>query len=114
MFDKWQIVVYNSNVKELINMYKLMTVLATSMLLFGCQAERTSETDDSKWFVKNKFEITNKWGNVQDWRPDFSVQEIRDVDTGVHYYYFKKYGGYTGVVPVYINETEVKVTRGDE
>ena len=96
-------------------MRKFLAILSLSVLLCACskvvyldqdgnKIEPPKEEERVEYLSRSdeRFEIIERIG--------YSIDEIRDVKTGVHYYCFNysKYGN--GITPVYLSDGSIKVT----
>lgn len=89
---------------------KKLLVALTLIMLCGCtktvyldqDGNEIKQVEDSiNWWVEDKLEIVKKY--------DTSLYEIRDIDTGVHYYLYRTvHNG--GLTPVYEQDGSIRVT----
>lgn len=89
-------------------MYKLLMVLGTALMLFGCERGVVTKSDDCIQTDKVKFEVVAIYSNhngTGQW-----VEEIRDLGSGVHYYRFYERSGGIGVAEVYNQDGTLKIT----
>lgn len=88
-------------------MYKLLMVLGTALVLFGCERGVVTKSDDFVQTDKVKFEVVAEYSNGGgQW-----VEEIRDLDSGVHYYRFFEPSSGIGVAEVYNQDGTLKITE---
>lgn len=90
-------------------MYRLLMVLGTALVLFGCEQGVVTKSDDFAQTDRVKFEVVAEYSDYNgagQW-----VEEIRDLDSGVHYYRFYERSGGIGVAEVYNQDGTLKITE---
>lgn len=95
-------------------MYKLLIVFGTALTLFGCEQRgimvepksvNESIIEDSKFEVVAKYQRRGSGAGL-------AIEEVRDLDSGVHYYLFKyTNSGIVGVSEVYNEDGTIKITE---
>lgn len=93
-------------------MYKLLLVFGSALTLFGCSntTHNVEVNPAVETVVDGKFEIVGTFNKGT----GIYVEEVRDTDSGAHYYLFR-YGNteLVGVSEVYNQDGTIKIT-GEE
>lgn len=88
---------------------KGFALLSLSLVLVGCTSPSSEvafsvHETNREWYIEGKFEIIESWSNSRK-----KVSEVRDLETGVHYYLYE--GGYGDILtPVYESDGTIRVT----